>query len=328
MSAPAVSLPSEAFDTLSRGALLTLRNPLTRPPFFLGLELVMITCAALTFAHAWRARRAGESWPLLLWTSTFAYGLLIELASYNFVDNFTHGPFSVMFYRDKLPLYVSVLYPVFIYTAAVTVRRFGLSRWAEPFAIGLLIVAIDFPFDVCGPIARWWVWADNDPNIAYRWYGVPVTSYYWHLAFGGILTLLCRALSSFVARRTSPLATSLALAFPIGAGTMILGVIAFLPFHLLKRAHLPDGLIVGALLAVSGVITIAAKKDLRRSDAGLPSILFLWFGYHLLVASVLAARGSLSAGRFVVILAALVIAASYQLLGRRLTSSAASAVAE
>ncbi len=289
--APVVEVPDGAREALFQSWFVTLRDPVARPPLFLGLELTMYACAALTFAHALRARRAGEAWPPLLWASTFAYGLLIEIVSYNFVDNFTHGPFTLMFYRDKLPLYVSVLYPVFIYTAAITVRRLGLGRVAEPLVTGLAIVAIDFPFDVSGPVARWWAWADGDPNIAYRWHGVPVTSYYWHLAFGGILVALCRWLAGFVSRRRHPLAASLALAFPIGLGTMVLGFLAFFPFHILKALHVSDGLIVGALLGISALVAVVARKTpAPKRERGLTAVLGIWYGYHAIVAFALVAR--------------------------------------
>jgi hypothetical protein len=316
---PIVQVPPETQDALFRSVFVTIRNPLTRPPLFLGLELAMYACTALVLAHAVRARRRGDTWPLFLLASTFAYGLLIEIVSYNFVDNFTHGPFTVMFYRDKLPLYVSVLYPVFIYTAATTVKRFGLGRAAEPFAIGLLIVAIDFPFDICGPIARWWAWSSNDPNIAYRWHAVPVTSYYWHLTFGGILCMLVRALSAFVSRKRRPLLAGLALAFPVGIATMVLGFLAFLPFHGLKALHVSDGLIVGTLLVIALLVTVRAKKTVPDLHAlGLGLGLACWYGWHAIVAIMLAVRGFLDAGRLVAIVVAMTIGIAFHLAPRLL----------
>jgi hypothetical protein len=314
---PVVPVPPESQEAVFRSMLVTIRNPLSRPPFFLGLELVMYVCVTLTLVHAVRARRRGETWPLFLWFSTFAYGLLIEIVSYNVVDNFTHGPFTVMFYRDRLPLYISAFYPVFIYTAATTVKRFGLGRLAEPFAIGLLLVMMDFPFDICGPVVRWWAWANDDPNIAHRWSGVPVTSYYWHLAFGGILSMLVRSLAGFVARKKSPLLAALALAFPIGLATMVLGFLAFLPFHGIKALHVSDGLIVGALISVAALITVLAKKrPMAGTERGLPAILLLWFGYHAIVAAVLAVSGALDSRALATIVTAFVVGAALHLAPR------------
>ncbi len=315
---PIVPVPPETQEALFRSVFVTLRNPLTRPPFFLGLELAMYVCAVLTFMRALQAHRKGDTWPMFLWATTFAYGLLIEVVSYNFVDNFTHGPFTVMFYRDKLPLYVSVLYPVFITTAATTVRKLGLGKAAEPLAIGLMIVAIDFPFDICGPIAHWWAWSSSDPNIAYRWYGVPVTSYYWHLAFGGILCWLVRAFSGRVSRSKRPLTMALALAFPIGLATMVLGFLAFLPFHGLKAAHVSDGVIVAALFGVAAFVTFFTKKTPAPEAAmGLSPVLILWFGWHVVVAGMLAAQGRLSLGPIATIAGAMAVGGAFHFAGRR-----------
>ena len=189
----------------STRSAVTLYTPWSRPVVHLGLEVVVVTAGVLTFVHAWRARRQGDALPLFTWVTIFVYGVAMELLSYNFIENFVHAQFSVMFYHRKLPLYVTAVYPTLLYTGIATARRFRLPLWAEGFAAGLLIVAMDIPFDIVGPNVGWWSWSTSDPLLAYRWCGVPVTSYYWHLAFGGILAALTTAIAPHLHRhQTAP----------------------------------------------------------------------------------------------------------------------------
>lgn len=273
-----------------RSELLTLYSPLSRAPASLGLELTFLVCAALTLVHALRARRRGQLLPLFTWTSTLAYGLLIEILSYNFLDNFTHGQFTVMLYHRRLPLYIAVLYPVFIYTAIQLAAQLTPRRWAEPFLVGLIIVGMDLPYDISGPDAGWWVWSAKDPNLLYRWHGVPVTSYYWHLAFGGSLTFLARSLAprAVAAGSLRPLRLVL-LALAVGVLTLVLGVLLFLPYHGLKALGVSDGAIVSGLFVLAALIS-ALGASLRqapgrpRLDGILVLIPLLYVALHTSVA--------------------------------------------
>lgn len=65
--------------------------------------------------------------------------------------------------------------PCFHYTTNVAARRLHLPWWAEPFAVGLLDLLLDVPFDILGIKYLWWVWHDTDPNIFDRTYSVPLT---------------------------------------------------------------------------------------------------------------------------------------------------------
>lgn len=267
--------------------LLTVYDPTQLPWTFVGLELIVMLVAALTIGHARRAHRRGDRAALVTWSTIFVYGLAMELLSYNFVDNFAHGQFTVMFYDRQLPLYITVIYPVMLYTGIATARWLGLSPAFEAIAAGVLIVACDASFDMVGPQAGWWRWYDNDPNIAYRWLGVPVTSYYWHLAFGGILA----ALTARAARVKAP---RWWMAFPLAGATILLGVASFLPFHGLKAIGVIDGAIVAAALGGGAVITLGAIARRRTRQPSDPGLLWLWapfVGYHGLVAMWLLARG-------------------------------------
>jgi hypothetical protein len=296
---------------------VTVYAPFSRPLSFTLLELVVVGCSALTFIDARRCSRKGDTAAMFTWASIFSYGIFIELMSYNVFKSFTHGQFPIMFYHQKLPLYISVIYPVFIYTAVRSVQRFGLSRWAEPFAIGLTIVAIDFPFDILGPGAGWWSWSETDPNMAYRWLGVPVVSYYWHLAWGGFITFMCRGLAL---RFRDLSGWKLLLAIPVGALTIVGGIILFIPFHIIKGFGVPDGAIVLALFAASLVIFVMARKNLRSEPTPLPLAAALIFaGFHVLAGIAFLARGELTQApeKLTCVVAAAGFTVAVQLLSRR-----------
>lgn len=256
---------------------LTVYNPWYQPLSFVCLEVVVIACAVITLLHAVKGYRAGEGSRLFTWCTIFVYGLIMEIASYNALDNFVHGQFTVMFYHRKLPLYISVLYPLFLYTSIYTIERLKLSRLAYPFVVGFVIVVMDYPFDVIGPAAGWWSWSDSDPVLAYRWHGVPVTSYYWHLAFGGTMAGLTRQLQPY----TNTLAQQelgpkrfwkLLLSLPVSLLTIVIGVLLFLPFHGLKSLGIRDGILAALLIVGSAMVGIFTPK----TRATAPDVLLRW----------------------------------------------------
>lgn len=265
---------------------LTLRSPLSQPAHMLALELVFIVCAVVALRHALLLHRRGDPKPLFVWLCTLAYGLLIEILSYNFLDNFTHGQFSVMLYHRRLPLYIAILYPVFQYTSIQLVRGIGLRAWCEPFLIGLVIVAMDFPYDISGPDAGWWTWSAKDPNLSYRWHGVPVTSYYWHLAFGGALALLSRLLGRLAAPQKVTSAPGalrmIGFAILVGVLTLVVGVVAFLPFHFLKARGISDGVIVAGLFVLAAGLSAVGLRGRQGAapERSLAMIPVLYVGLH------------------------------------------------
>jgi hypothetical protein len=283
--------PEALFDT----SFLTIHAPWSVGFSFLGLELVVVIAGVLALLHALRERRRGDGLPLFIWGASFTYGIVMELLSYNFIDSFTHGQFTVMFYRKQLPLYVITLYPVLQYTSIVTARRLRLGFVGQAFTAGLLIVAMDFPFDILGPDQGWWSWSATDPNMAFRWHGVPVTSYYWHLAFGGILAALTRAFGNYGGEPSRPARIAI-LALPVTILTIILGVISFLPFHGLKAVGVPDGTIVAGFFVVSLVVFVLARwrssPNPPAYDARLLAIPLFFYAYHLLAALVRVATGA------------------------------------
>jgi hypothetical protein len=272
--------PARDAGLLLDTAAVTLYTPWSRPLVHLALEVVVVTLGAATLAHAVRARREGDLLPLFTWATIFVYGLAMEFLSYNFVENFVHAQFSVMFYHRKLPLYVTAVYPTLLYIGIATARRFRLPLWAEGFVAGLLIVAMDIPFDVIGPNVGWWSWSATDPLLAYRWCGVPVTSYYWHLAFGGILAALTTAIGPRL--RTTG---QLVLALPAALVTIVLGVVAFLPLHGLAAIGVSHGVVVASAWAsCAAILLVAPKQPSATPDSLLLALVATFYAFHLIVA--------------------------------------------
>ena len=294
-------------------AFLTIYDPATRPLSFLGIEGVTLACGALTLVHALRARRLGDGGALFAWVCTFVYGVCLEIASYNAFPKFSHGQFTVMFYHHKLPLYISAFYPMINYTGQRTVQRLGLSARVEPLVVGLLLVLIDLPFDTLGPDTGWWAWDMTDPNVHARWFGVPVTSYYWQLSWGAILSGICRWAEPHMRVLGSPgrpiRFARLALALPVAGVTMALGRLAFLPFDVLVPLGVPDGTILVVGLGIALALLVLGRREPTGDppDRLLLAIPFLFFAFH--VALVLSLRGRIGdwGGKTALILGATVL---------------------
>jgi hypothetical protein len=163
----------------------------------------------------------------------------------------------------------------------MTARRLGIRPALEGFAAGLVIVSIDMPFDILGPVVHWWSWSDKDPNVAARWLDVPVSSYYWHLAFGGILA----SLTTLVGRRLRRLPSLLLLSLPISALVIVLGVASFTPYHALAALGVPQQAIVFGALALSlAVAVFAHRRTVETPDRLLLALPALFYAFHLVVA--------------------------------------------
>jgi hypothetical protein len=297
--------------------LLTLQDPRGLPATLVGVEVLVVAGAALTLVHALRARRDGDPAALLTWVTIVVYGLVMELLSYNLVPNFEHArQFAVSFYDQKLPLYIVAIYPVMLYTGIATARRLGLPRVAEACAAGVLIVAMDVPYDLTGPLAGWWVWSAGtdiwSDVVAHRWYEVPVTSYGWHMVFGGILALLTAVVAERRDARAAPMA--LALSLPLAFATIVGGVIAFTPFHVFRGVGVSDGVIIGAAIAITAGYAIYAMRRARpdgRRERLLPAIWLGHYAFHLLVLASLSLGAGALTGRlaFIAVAAAAAVAA-------------------
>ena len=174
--------------------LVKFRNPVGEygawrwEPTFIGNELEFYLLAFLTFMHAYR-HGARYMW---LWWTTVAHGLTTELVSYwtPEIDNFWHAQSMFMWFGQREPMHIILLYPGFIYTASVAVARLNITERCEAAAMGLFVVIFDMPYDIIGIKNLWWTWHDTDANIRDRHYYVPWTSYYFHMTFAAAFNLI------------------------------------------------------------------------------------------------------------------------------------------
>lgn len=162
------------------------------------LELLMISGALLALAHAWKKLRSeGRPAYLCTWLATICYGLIVEILSYNFVDNFWHGEFTVMLYYNHLPLYIMLLYPATLYPTFLLVKSFELpdglwGRVQEACCMSFIAQMLYIPFDNLGPMLHWWIWDASAPSLQPFWHSVPATSYLWMLTLSFSFYLMAR----------------------------------------------------------------------------------------------------------------------------------------
>lgn len=281
---------SAALPVYDDPSYVALHDPFARPLHFVGLELVITACFAITVTHAVSRYRQGERYHAFQWLVIFAYGVAMELLAFNYYQNYEHGTFAVQLYHGKLPLYVTFLYVVFHYTGIKLVERLRLGVLPEALLAGLAICALDVPFDSLGVDAGWWRWSAADATLAVRWLGVPVTSYYWYMLFGAILTGSCRLLR----RRVEPLGlpAMAALAPLVAVGVIVLGVVAFLPFHGLKALGVGDGTIVAAHMAACGGLALGVRApNATRAPWEIVGVVVALHAWHLVVLAVLWRHG-------------------------------------
>ncbi len=272
-------------------SFVELNDPRSRPFHFGLLELVVLVATVLVFAQAVAAYRRGDRRPLFQWLVITSYGVMMELVAFNFLHNYAHGTFTVMLYRGQLPLYVTGLYGSFMVSGLRIAERLRAPALVEALLAGFAMMLIDVPFDVAGVSLGWWKWLDTDPNLAFRWLGVPVTSYEWYLIFGAVAALLCRIVWPRIERRSLPVVALVSLA--CGFGVMFFGVLGFLPFHAFKALGVSDGAIVAAHIAACSVLALLVRGErasLSRAIVGAVVILATFFGVVLVWA---AARGNL-----------------------------------
>ena len=110
---------------------ITFTNPVSLAWHHLGLELVVYIGFALTVRHALGEYRRGNGFHAFQWVVIFIYGLIMELVSFNFIDNYVHATFTVQFYHGLLPLYITCIYVVFHYTGIKLVGLFTHHRYAS-----------------------------------------------------------------------------------------------------------------------------------------------------------------------------------------------------
>ena len=151
---------------------------------FSTIEAMVYVCAALGLWHALRSRQhTGQPAALYTFIACFLYGLLIDIISYYTVNNFWHGEFSVMFLHNRLPLYIALFYPAFMYPVFMTIKRYAFGTWTAAISTGFLAGLAYLIFDNLGPLLGWWIWDRDNPSTWPLLDSVPLTSYHWMFVF-------------------------------------------------------------------------------------------------------------------------------------------------
>ncbi len=256
----------------------------------LAIESVFLVGFLLAIIHAWRVYRStGVPSALLTLLAAFVYGLFMDILSYYTVENFWHGEFSVMLLFNRLPLYITFLYPVILYHAIMTIRRYDFGKLPEAVFSGMLAGFLYMIFDNFGPMVGWWIWDTTDPTTFPYISSVPLTSYAWMFLFSSAFAFINRAISwDWIARGESKLKVGVAHVLQPVA-TIFLGVLLFIPHNLFAKTSPPYDMIpweanvqMAALLyviifsAVGWLFIMKWRKPAQERDALLMAFPFIY----------------------------------------------------
>ena len=246
---------------------------------FLAIELLMLLGAGLAVAHALRERRrTGGSGALLALAGCFLYGLVVDITAYYTVDSFRHGEFTVMFLNHRLPLYIALFYPAFLYPVLMTVRRFGLTPRVEAISVGFYGGVTYLVFDNLGPLLGWWTWdRSSDYNKPFL-DSVPLTSYQWFFLFTAAFAYVAGRVCWDRAPGRSTRRTWLeVLAIP--PVTYLLGALVFVPFNVLvaNEWYTLDAFVYAVLFTAAGFAFLLSLRRVRvPRDPLLMAFPLLW----------------------------------------------------
>jgi hypothetical protein len=243
---------------------------------FLAIEAILVLGAVCAVIHALRHRREhGHSSALLTLLGCFTYGLLIDITSYYTVENFWHGEFSVMLVYNRLPLYIALFYPAFIYHACMTIRRYEFSPAVEAISVGFYGGLTYLIFDNLGPMLNWWIWDRADPTTWPYLNAVPITSYFWFFSFTGTFAFVSRIICwDWVEKAKSPgLIAGGVAAIPILV--CLLGMVIFVPYNMLAyNGMIPQAASMYALLF--GLAGLTFVLNFRRPKAPRDRLLMIF----------------------------------------------------
>lgn len=249
---------------------------------FLAIEWVVYICCALGLLHAVRQRsRSGSPAALYTFAAVFLYGLTIDIISYYTVNNFWHGEFSVMFLHNRLPLYIALFYPAFLYPVFMTIQRHRFSPIKGALMTGFFAGTAYLIFDNLGPLLGWWVWDRANPGSLPMLDSVPLTSYHWMFAFTSAFAYFAQRFfwgDGGVGGR----AGLKLLAMPIL--TCVVGTLVFVPYNLFSFFGSPmaaaffHAIVFGAL-AIWFFVSYRAPK--AEPDALLMTLPLIWIISHL-----------------------------------------------
>ncbi|MCW2814452.1 MAG: Uncharacterized protein JWN84_1907 [Nocardioides sp.] len=260
------------------------------------VEVVMIGGALLALAHAVSLlRRGGDATGLGVWLAALVYVVVLEPplyfpAAFGIEDYvpavFVHNTFTVGFFFERMPLYIALLYPAMVYLAWTVVRSWrvtGALRTAV--CVGFVHHAFYEVFDMLGPQRSWWAWDYETPVAGPRLGSVPLSSMSnFALVMPAAFALLAVLL---LTRRPRTTVRSVLLpALGVGVLTTLVSAPGQVPATLLDVAPglptwIPSVLML-ALIAVAGVVTVREAWRARTEGDPLPSYA-LWHGGGYLV---------------------------------------------
>ncbi|KAL0902549.1 hypothetical protein ABMA27_000391 [Loxostege sticticalis] len=262
-------------------------------PTFLISQAVYLLAGLVTLLHAFRK---GGRWPYF-WLATVLHGIYADNFWHIVVpefDNFWHSQTPINFLGGRLPLHIIVLYPAFIYHAAYAVSRLRLPRYAEPFAVGLVTVLIDIPYDIVAVKFVHWTWHDTDPNVYDRHYWVPWTSYYFHATFAASLFFFFHATRRWMAPKVAQWESagkftewkSLMIAVLLGMpGGVLLFVPIYHPLHDVYKVHTEVAVFllftVFAVFVINGLLSEREKVKDRLTAIDYVLVLQLALHYSI-----------------------------------------------
>lgn len=259
---------------------ISVRSPADLPDAtFFAIEALMLLGFALAVTHAVRHhRRTGSPSALLTLAGCFVYGLVVDITAYYTVDSFRHGEFSVMFLNHRLPLYIALFYPAFLYPAFMTVRRFGLTPTVEAVSVGFYSGVTYLIFDNLGPLLGWWTWDRgsefNQPFLS----SVPLPSYQWFFLFTAAFAFTTRRICwERTPGRSLGRTWVEVLAIPLL--TYLLGAIMFLPFNLFMAMEwfTLDAFAYAVVFAAAGFTFLLGLRRVRLPrDPLLMAFPLLW----------------------------------------------------
>ncbi|XP_063373444.1 uncharacterized protein LOC134661339 [Cydia amplana] len=261
-------------------------------PTYLISQAIYLIAGIVTLLHAFRK---GGRWPYF-WLATVLHGLYADNFWHFAVpeyDNFWHSQTPIMILGARQPLHIIFLYPAFIYHAAYAVSKLKLPGYAEPFAVGLVTVLIDIPYDIVAVKFVHWTWHDTDPNIFDRHYWVPWNSYYFHATFAASLVFFFHAVRKWFAPKVAKWDSagkkaewkSLVIAALLG---MPGGVLLFLPIYhpLHDMFHIHSEVTFFLLFSIFGAFVLhgllSDREKTKERLTAIDYVLLLQLAVHYL----------------------------------------------
>lgn len=254
---------------------------------FYAIEGLVILGFILTCMHAWKQHKNGAISPMLTLVACFIYGLWMDIVSYYTVESFWHGEFTVMFVWNRLPLYIALFYPTFMYHMYMTIRRYEFPKLKEAVISGFFAGLVYLIFDNLGPAMQWWVWDLADPTNQPYLNAVPLTSYGWFFLFTTSFAYFARTMCwDWVDSGASKNKLILGATVFVPLLTIVVGVLLFTPFNIFAYSALIEmaAFVHAATFFMAGWWYVSGyKKPAQSRDRLLMFWPLLYIAGHLFI---------------------------------------------